>query len=213
MIAAALLACMPNIAPATLEAVIAIESRGDPLAIFDNTTRQSWHPHDQAAAIALAQRLVAAGHRLDLSLMQVGSINLPRLGLTVAQAFDPCTNIRAGGTILTADYAYAVRLLGPGQPALKIALSLYNTGDAHRGFRNGYVARYYGPSGVPVAINSPAPAQAGVAYHPSAVRYHSIDPAHVRTASRRPSWSAEQIARLSAPTTVYSRVSLNIPIK
>jgi len=204
VIAAALLACMPNIAPATLEAVIAVESHGDPLAIFDNTTRQSWHPHDQAAAIALARRLIAAGHVADIGLMQVDSVNLPRLGMSVAQAFDPCTNIHAGGMILTADYAYAVRLLGPGQAALKIALSLYNTGDARRGFRNGYVARYYGRAAMPVAIN--------VTYHPTAVRYHSIDAAHIRTPSPRPSWSAEQIARLSAPSSVYSRVSFGFTI-
>ncbi len=205
MIAPVLLACMPNIAPATLEAVIAVESRGDPLAIFDNTTRRSWHPLDQGEAIALAQHLVAAGHRVDLGLMQVDSVNLPALGLSIAQAFDPCTNIRAGGTILTADYAYAVRLIGPGQAALKIALSLYNTGDTQRGFRNGYVARYYGgPGGVPVAVN--------VAYRTAIVRYHSITSARVRFASGRPRWSAEQIARLSAPSSVYSRVALTFRI-
>lgn len=205
MIAAALLACAANIAPATLDAVIAVESGGDPLAIFDNTTRRIWHPHDQDEAIARARRLIAAGHVIDLGLMQVDSVNLPALGLSVAQVFDPCTNIRAGGEILTRDYAYAVRLLGPGQAALKIALSLYNTGDAHRGFKNGYVARYYGRAAMPVAVD--------VARHPTTVRYHGIDAAHVRTPSRRPSWSAEQIARLSAPSSVYSRVSFNFPIR
>ena len=30
---------------------------------------------------------------------------------------------------------------GPGQPALRVALSYYNTGHAERGFANGYVAR------------------------------------------------------------------------
>jgi type IV secretion system protein VirB1 len=204
VIAAALLACMPNIAPATLEAVIAVESRGDPLAIFDNTTRRSWHPLDQAEAIALARRLVAAGHVVDLGLMQVDSGNLPALGLSIAQAFDPCTNIRAGGEILTRDYAYAVGLLGSGQAALKIALSLYNTGDAHRGFRNGYVARYYGRPAVPtVSLNG---------------NFAALD--RGRENGHRPadyigrsSWSAEQLARLSARSSVYSRVSFNFPIR
>ena len=46
----------------------------------------------------------------------------------------------------TADYAEAVHSRGEGQPALKAALSAYNTGDFYRGFANGYVARYYGPN-------------------------------------------------------------------
>ena len=51
--------------------------------------------------------------------------------------------------ILTADYAEAARSRGDGQPALQAALSAYNTGSFYRGFANGYVARYYGPGGVP----------------------------------------------------------------
>ncbi len=201
VIAAALLACAANIAPATLNAVVAVESRGDPLAILDNTTRRSWHPHDQAAAIALAQRLVAAGHRVDLSLMQVDSANLPALGLSIAQAFDPCTNIRAGGTILTADYAQARQRWGDGQIALQHALVAYNSGRFW-GDR-AYLARYYGREAV-LAVS--------VRVQFSALKRgrekgHGSEP-H----PRRPRWNAAQLARLSAPTTVYSRVSLNIPI-
>ncbi|HEX9497993.1 MAG TPA: hypothetical protein VF926_06345, partial [Mycobacterium sp.] len=55
---------------------------------------------------------------------------------------------------LMADYAAAVRTRGEGQAALEAALSAYNTGDFHRGFENGYVARYYGPSGVPALTNT-----------------------------------------------------------
>ena len=78
--------------------------------------------------------------------MQVNSRNLRALGVGVFQAFNPCTNISAGATILSADYANASRLRGPGQAALQAALSAYNTGDFYRGFENGYVARYYGRS-------------------------------------------------------------------
>ena len=82
--------------------------------------------------------------------MQVNSRNLAALGVTIEQVLDPCTNIRIGATILTAEYAEAVHSRGEGQPALKAALSAYNTGDFYRGFANGYVARYYGRDGVPV---------------------------------------------------------------
>jgi type IV secretion system protein VirB1 len=57
--------------------------------------------------------------------------------------------VKAGAAILTANYAEAVRSRGEGQGALQAALSAYNTGSFYRGFANGYVAKYYGPGGVP----------------------------------------------------------------
>jgi hypothetical protein len=44
---------------------------------------------------------------------------------------------------LAQSYAQAVLVAPPGQAALKVALSLYNTGTTKYGFRNGYVAQYY----------------------------------------------------------------------
>lgn len=133
--------CAPEVAPRTSAAVAATESRFDPLAIFDNTTHRAWRSRGQNEALALARHLIGAGHLLDLGLMQVNSRNLPVLGLTVGEVLDPCTNIRAGGAILTADYIAAARTRGEGQAALRAALSAYNTGSVVRGFRNGYVAR------------------------------------------------------------------------
>ena len=63
-----------------------------------------------------------------------------RLGLTVADAFDPCRNIAAGARVLVGGF----RRPGEGedvQPALLQALSRYNTGHPQRGFDNGYVSR------------------------------------------------------------------------
>jgi type IV secretion system protein VirB1 len=152
-------ACAPEVAPRTSAAIAATESRFDPLAIFDNTTHRAWRPRDRGEAIALARHLIGAGHAVDLGLMQVNSRNLPVLGLTVGEALDPCTNIRAGGAILTADYIAAARTRGEGQAALRAALSAYNTGSAVRGFRNGYVARVVAAARyvVPEIAVSPAP--------------------------------------------------------
>jgi type IV secretion system protein VirB1 len=210
ILAPAILACAANIAPATLEAVIAVESRGDPLAIFDNTTRRSWHPHDPGEAIMLAHQLVVARHVVDLGLMQVDSANLPALGLSVVQTLDPCTNIRAGGAILTADYAQARQRWGDGQIALQHALSAYNAGDFYRGFRNGYVARYYGPSGVPVAVDAVC--------HPMTDRYHFIIPAavHVRRVALLSDSRRATIAQEAHPVgddSVYRLAALKIPIR
>lgn len=151
--------CDPEVAPRTSTAIAAAESRFDPLAIFDSTTHRAWRARDRGEAIALARRLIGAGHAVDLGLMQVNSRNLPVLGLTVGEAFDPCTNIRAGGAILTADYIAAARTRGEGQAALRAALSAYNTGSAVRGFRNGYVARVVAAARyvVPEIAVSPAP--------------------------------------------------------
>lgn len=164
MIPAALLACAPNVAPVTLEAVIRVESGGNPLALNVNGLRVQPPPaHNAREAVATAERFIAAGYSADLGLMQLNSRNLPALGLTVAAALDPCANVRGGAAILAADYAAAAHRMGEGQRALQSALSAYNTGDFARGFANGYVARYYGPHGVPALAGGVREAAATVA--------------------------------------------------
>jgi type IV secretion system protein VirB1 len=194
VIAAALLACAANIAPTTLEAVIQVESRGDPLLVYVNGlgAAQPRHAADAKEATALARAYIAQGYSVDLGLTQVNSRNLAALGYTVEQLLDdPCT-IRAGGTVLTTDYAAAVRTHGDGQPALQAALSAYNTGDFHRGFANGYVARYYGPGGIP-ALTSKVPSVAA-----AAVKHEAPQP-----------WPNPY----TADTTVYVREAMDIEIR
>jgi len=146
----ALLACAANVAPVTLEAIIRVESRGNPLALFVNryAGRQP-RPATIAEATSVAENFIALGYSVDLGLLQINSRNLAGLGYTIEQALDLCTNIRGGAAILTANYAEAARGRGEGQEALKAALSAYNTGSFFRGFANGYVAKYYGSNGVP----------------------------------------------------------------
>jgi type IV secretion system protein VirB1 len=144
MIAAALLACAANVAPVTLAAVIRVESAGNPLALHVNgLVGPQPHPTTVAGAVNLAGRYLRLGYSVDLGLMQVNSRNLAALGYSIRQVLDPCTNIRGGASILTADYAEAARSRGEGQSALQAALSAYNTGDFERGFGNGYVAKYF----------------------------------------------------------------------
>ena len=72
--------------------------------------------------------------------MQVNSLQFAALGLTVGAACDPCRNLQAGAHLLMAAYVPPP----PGadaQPALRQALSRYNTGDPARGLANGYVGR------------------------------------------------------------------------
>ena len=143
MIPFALAACAPFVAPATLEAVITVESGGNPLAIHVNHGQNPPAAHTADEASSVASRLIHEGYSVDLGLMQVNSRNLAALGYSVPDMFNGCANVRAGSAILADDYARAVLTATPGQPALRVALSLYNTGSPVTGFTNGYVSRYY----------------------------------------------------------------------
>jgi len=132
--------CAGNVSAETLAAVASTESGLNRLAIHDNTTGASPAAEAERDAINLAGRLIGAGHSLDLGLMQINSRNLTRLGLTVDSAFDACRSIAAGAEILSADYDGGATHDAQ-QAALRVAISRYNSGDAARGFANGYVAQ------------------------------------------------------------------------
>src|SRR5579883_930276 len=106
--------------------------------------RSAGDPRQSPVRTAAAAR----GYSVDLGLMQVNSRHLAAFGLTVQQALDPCTNIRAGDAVLTADYLAAARAVGPGQRALRLALAMYNAGSFRGGVANGYVGHYYRRGGV-----------------------------------------------------------------
>jgi type IV secretion system protein VirB1 len=133
-------ACAPSVHVDTLAAIARTESRFHVHAINDNTTRHAYRPANRTEAIAIASALRDRGHSLDLGLMQINSVNLGRLGMSVAEVFEPCRNIAAGAQVLSAFY----RRQPPqadSQATLKRALSEYNTGSPTRGLANGYVGR------------------------------------------------------------------------
>jgi type IV secretion system protein VirB1 len=134
--------CAPSVAPETLLSVVQVESRFNPLAIGVNgAPRIVVSAGTKAEAVARASALIAAGRSVDLGLAQINSKNLGWLGLSVADAFDPCANLAAAARVLQDGYARGnVDRVGP-QAALQTALSIYNTGRADRGFANGYVGK------------------------------------------------------------------------
>jgi type IV secretion system protein VirB1 len=135
-------ACAPGVAPPTLLAIAQVESGLDPLAIgINGPAGLPVRVRSAAEATRRAEGLIAAGRNIDLGLAQINVRNLARLGLSVADAFDPCRNLSAAARILTEGYRRAAPAAGAEQRALRTALSFYNTGDADRGFRNGYVAK------------------------------------------------------------------------
>ena len=139
--------CAPTVAPETVRAIIQTESGGDPFALNVNGGRQPARQSNAADAASTARSFVAAGYSVDLGLGQINSRNLRWLGLTWETVFDPCTNVAALGRVLTANYNAAKAGRDP-QTALRVALSMYNTGSQTRGFRNGYVAKVVGNAGV-----------------------------------------------------------------
>lgn len=176
--------CAPGVAPATIAAVVQTESQGFELAINVNGLgRKVAQPTSVAQAIEVGRAYVAQGYSVDLGLGQINSRNMKALGLTWATVFDPCTNIAAAGAVLAGNYHKVSAGLHP-QRALRIALSMYNTGSQSRGFANGYVGRVVGNAGVSDGIQ------------PVAVRLAAlpIDPG-------KPASAAAQLAELVAENT------------
>jgi type IV secretion system protein VirB1 len=130
--------------PHTTLKLVKHESGTNPYAIgINGPYRLSPQPTSKKQAIATAKMLLNAGMSIDMGLAMINSHNLKSLGLTVETVFDPCTNLNAMQTVLTTAYDKAVKRNGPGQKALAEALSEYNTGNASRGIRNGYVSSVY----------------------------------------------------------------------
>ena len=166
-------ACAPEVAPAMLADIARVESRLDPFAIHDNATGRSYWPRDKAEAIRIAVPLLAAGHSIDAGLMGINAGNWRWLGLDAETVFDPCRNIRAGATVLT-------------------ALSRYNTGSPTRGFRNGYVASVVaaGRALPPIFVTRAAPVAPAPPPSPDRVRVR-LWRAYTRSAAQDPySWAA-----------------------
>lgn len=125
-------ACSGPVAPATMAAIVGTESGGDPWAIFVNgmEPQGSMRFPNKAAAVAAATHYVRLGYKVDMGLAQVDSENLPRFGLSIRQAFNPCTNIRTGALILAGAYLQALKAgYAPGASALTHGFEAYNSGQ------------------------------------------------------------------------------------
>lgn len=150
--------CLPDAPFSTLRALAKVESANYPLAISinypdkastalgleDGTIEVSRQPTSLREAVQWAKWFYARGLTVSVGLMQINTEHLPQMGLTLEQAFEPCTNLRAGWTILNTKYRAAAAVLGKGQLALHAAISAYNSGSLTGGFSNGYVEKVLG---------------------------------------------------------------------
>ena len=142
--------CAPEVATEAVVPLVVTESGGNPLRINVNKG-----PRVAATtlgdAAALVRRYMATGYTVDVGLAQINSANFARLGVTVEQAFDPCTNLRLASTVLQEGYNRASRSYA-GFDAISATYSLYNSGSMTRGLRNGYVSRVWANAAAAGAI-------------------------------------------------------------
>lgn len=157
--------CAPTVAESTMASIVKVESSGNVFAVADagpvklpwsvrKTMVRSYFPSSKQEAVDLVRSLMNKGHTVSLGLSQVNDRNLKRLGLSVDQVFDPCTNLSAGAQILTDFYQRASKQFGPGERALQAAISAYNSGDWERGVSNGYVTQVYKAAGIVPALKA-----------------------------------------------------------
>lgn len=177
--------CAPEIATEAVVPLVVTESGGDDLAININKG-----PRVRAASIAdgaaLVRRYMAAGYTVDVGLAQVNSANFARLGVSIEQAFDPCTNLRLASSMLGAGYDLAIQHY-TGLDAISATYSLYNTGTLTRGFRNGYVGRIWSAASHMGTIQTPPP----IPGSPSAT---VLTASPAKPAADNDSWVVGQIA-------------------
>ena len=118
--------CAPEVAPVTIAAIVQTESSGWPWTINVNgLPGGSMRFSTKQAAVAAATRYIRMGYKVDMGLAQIDSENLIWLGLTVQQAFNSCTNLRAAQRILVGSYRQAG---ANGARSLAGAFEAYNSG-------------------------------------------------------------------------------------
>jgi type IV secretion system protein VirB1 len=147
--------CLPTVPLTTLNAIILVESGGNPNAMqidFPRALLKQWHlpegtlrlkrqPTTKREALEWLGYFQRRNISVDLGLMQVSTAEANRRGHPAESLLDPCFNLRAGWQILDSAYQLEIKTYGPGQEALQHAISRYNTGDNQRGIDNGYLAR------------------------------------------------------------------------
>lgn len=143
VLAALIQTCSPDVGYSTMRAIVRVESGGNPWAINSNTLKRSFNFETRDEAELAATQMLRRGHNIDMGLGQVNSRNLPGLGLSVSQIFEPCRNLTASAKILKDAFAssWAIHYAKGEAMVLRHAISRYNTGNDWNGMKNGYVAK------------------------------------------------------------------------
>lgn len=125
--------CAPGVHPTTVAAIVQVESARHPYAIGVVGGRLIRQPATLSEAMATAQALEQQGWNFSIGIAQINRHQLAAQGLDYRTAFDPCSNLRAGASILQACYTRALSVYRAEQQALQAALSCYYSGNFRRG--------------------------------------------------------------------------------
>ncbi len=128
----------------TLQAIIQVESKGNPLALgLNKGKRLQFQPQSNSVAQKWVKYLEQNNYDFDVGLAQVNVKNAHKYGYTATDLLEPCTNLVVGSNILLNNYTNALSQSKSSSEALQKAISAYNTGNFHDGFKNGYVNLVY----------------------------------------------------------------------
>lgn len=118
--------CAPATAIETLAAVVSLESQFQPFDIrVGGTSSLHEQPKSKAEAIETATALMAEHQDVQLGLGGIGIAELRKFDLSIADAFDPCLNLKATATLLDGYYRLAVRAGATQQQAERVMLQSY----------------------------------------------------------------------------------------
>lgn len=155
--------CAPGVHIKTLSSIVRHESGANPYAIGVNAkgARLPRQPASKEEAVATATWLKEHGYNFDSGYGQVNSANMDRLGMSIADLFDPCKNLAGAARVITDCFKRAKPRYADEQTALHAALSCYNTGNEKDGLRNGYVGYVMAAANTTLDVPALIPAASG----------------------------------------------------
>lgn len=145
--------CAPAIDTRLSAALVRQESSFNPYAIgLDGNAVLKPQPRSRDEAIKRAKELAAEGREFSVGLAQVHVSNVRRYGLSWEQAFDPCTNLKYGQTILQDFHRSALKAGFKDGQAVFAALRGYNSGDIHGAVSNNYATSILNSISQPIPL-------------------------------------------------------------
>lgn len=127
--------CASSVEPQRLLAMVKVESGANPYAIGVVNGRLERQPRNLEEALATVDALERDGWNFSLGISQVNRYNLPKYNLDYKAAFDPCSNLHAGASILKDCYHRARQRAQDDHSAWQMAYSCYYSGNFKTGFK------------------------------------------------------------------------------
>ncbi|MBS7674219.1 hypothetical protein KIN13_12365, partial [Vibrio cholerae] len=86
-------------------------------------------PQSLREAVATAERLEREGQRFSVGIGQLLVTNMRAMGMTYAEAFEPCQNLKAISDLMVKNYTKALTSGAQPQEALRDSFSMYYSGN------------------------------------------------------------------------------------